>query len=80
MTDFIQYLNNVSNCKCKTLDLGKKFVSELFTIRPDLYCKITGTKLDTFYDDDNIPEFLIFLLKNWDDIDYSYFKETETYV
>ena len=52
---------------------------ELFHIRPDLYHKVTGTPIDPFYNDDNIPEFLIFLMDNWDFVDYSYFTQNTTF-
>ena len=79
MNTFVHYLHDVSNCKCKTLCLGKKFVVELFPIRPNLYHKVTGTPIDPFYNDDNIPEFLIFLMDNWDFVDYSYFTQNTTF-
>jgi len=76
--DFINYLHQVSNCKFRTLRAGQQFVMELFPIRPDLYHKVTGSPLDPFYDDNRLAECLLFLIDNWELIDYSYFKKIET--
>ena len=51
---------------------------ELFPIRPDIYWKVINSPLDPFYDDDRLAEFLIFVMDNWEHIDYSYFKKTPT--
>jgi len=76
--DFTNYLHCVSNCKFRTLRAGQQFVMELFPIRPDLYYKVTGSPLDPFYDDNRLAECLIFLMDNWEPIDYSYFNQTPT--
>lgn len=76
--NFTNYLHCVSETKFKTLRVGQKFMVELFNVRPDLYWKVLNSPLDPFYDDDRLAEFLIFVMDNWEHIDYSYFKKTPT--
>jgi len=45
---------------------GQAYFNCLYDARPDLSEQIRGGMLDPFYDDSFIPQFLEFVMHNWD--------------
>lgn len=49
----------------KAARLGQAFHAVLCDLRPDLVERIQGTNLDPFYNDANLPAFLVFIQTHW---------------
>jgi hypothetical protein len=45
---------------------GQILSNTLFTVREDLYSRITGTEFDPFYDDDKVVGALVWIMEHWD--------------
>jgi hypothetical protein len=49
----------------KTQRRGQAYYNYLASVRMDLTNNIVGTKLDPFYDDRRLNEFIEYVKKNW---------------